>query len=111
MERFIPVLDARFYELTQEVGGAIFGAMPAATTQTGAPPAPSPLLQIRRGLAEAPAWYLIQAAEFAPAPLTVASLRVRDIYASERMVAALLELMASEKWLDRRAADEYHLTA
>jgi Helix-turn-helix family len=112
MERAIPLLDAGFYELTQEVGGAIFGAMLAAQARADAPPAaPSPLLQVRRGLAEAPAWYLIQAAEFDPAPLTVADVRVRDIYASERIAAALLELMASEKWFDRSAAGEYHLTA
>jgi helix-turn-helix protein len=110
MERAIPVLDAEFYELTQEVGGAIFGAMLAAQARLGTPPEPPPpLLQVRRGLAEAPAWYLIQAAEFAPAPLTVAGLRVRDTYASERIVAALLELMASEQWFDRSAAAEYHL--
>src|SRR5215208_3631377 len=109
MERAIPVLDAEFYDLTQDLGGAIFGAMLGAQTQAGTPPEPPPLLQVRRGLAEAPAWYLIQAAEFDPAPLTVASLRVRDVYASERIVAALLEMMASEKWLDRSAAGEYHL--
>src|SRR5262245_34345242 len=112
MERAMPVLDAGFYELTQEVGGAIFSAMLAAQAQAGAQPTtPPPLLQVRRGLAEAPAWFLIQAAEFDPAPLSVASLRVRDIYASERIVAALLEMMASEKWFDRSAVGEYHLTA
>src|SRR5258706_12922667 len=104
MERTIPVLDAEFYDLTQDIGGAIFGAMLAAQAPAVAPPVPPPLLQVRRGLAEAPAWYLIQAVEFDPAPLTVAGLRVRDIYASERIVAALLELMASEKWLHPRAA-------
>ncbi len=91
MERTIPVLDAEFYDLTQDIGGAIFGAMLAAQAPAVAPPVPPPLLQVRRGLAEAPAWYLIQAVEFDPAPLTVAGLRVRDIYASERIVAALLE--------------------
>jgi hypothetical protein len=111
MERAIPILDAEFYELTQDIGGAIFGAMLAAQGHAGAQPVPPPLLQVRRGLAEAPAWYLIQAAEFDPAPLTMAGLRVRDVYASERIVAALLELMASEKWLDRSAAGEYHLMA
>ncbi len=112
MERSIPILDAGFYDFTQELGGAIFGAMLAAQPRTDTPPdPPPPLLQVRRGLAEAPAWFLIQAAEFAPAPLTVADLRVRDIYASERIVAALLEMMASEKWLDRSEAGEYHLTA
>lgn len=110
MERSTPTLDAGFYDVTQELGGVIFGAMLAAQPRTDAPPEVPPLLQLRRGLAEAPAWFLIQAAEFAPRPLTVADLRVRDIYASERIVAALLELMASEQWFDRSAAGEYHLT-
>jgi DNA-binding MarR family transcriptional regulator len=52
---------------------------------------------------------MIQAAEFDPEPLTVAKLRVRDIYASESMARALLEMLASEKWLDRRG-EAYHLT-
>jgi len=63
---------------------------------------------LRAGLAESPAWFLMQAAEFDPQPLTVERLRVRDIYASERIVAALLDLMAGEKWFDRRG-DEYAL--
>jgi hypothetical protein len=54
---------------------------------------------------------MIQAAEFDPEPLTVARLRVRDVYGAERLVSAILELMASEKWFDRRAGDEYVLTA
>jgi len=52
---------------------------------------------------------MVQAAEFDPDPLTVANLRVRDIYASATLVAALLELLASEKWLSRRGRS-YHLT-
>jgi DNA-binding MarR family transcriptional regulator len=52
---------------------------------------------------------MIQAAEFDPEPLTVAKLRVRDIYASESIALALLEMLASETWLDRRG-DEYYLT-
>jgi hypothetical protein len=70
---------------------------------------PVPILQLRAGLAESPRWYLVQAAEFAPEPLTVARLRVRDTYASPRLVLAILELMASEQWLDR-AEEEYSLT-
>jgi hypothetical protein len=53
---------------------------------------------------------MLQAAEFAPGPLTVAGLRVRDIYASERIVAALLDLIAGEGWLERDAAGAYELT-
>jgi helix-turn-helix protein len=106
-----PVLDAAFYDLTQEIGGAIFGAMLAAQARSGeAPDPPTALLQVRRGYAESPAWFLVQAGEFAPEPLTVAGLRMRDVYASERIVAALLEMMASEQWLDRDEAGAYHLT-
>ncbi len=60
--------------------------------------------------ANRPAWFLIQAAEFDPEPLSVARLRVRDIYASECIVTALLEVMAAERWLDRHG-DDYHLRA
>jgi DNA-binding MarR family transcriptional regulator len=104
------MLDAQFYNLTQEAGSAIFGALLAAQARSSAQPEPPPaVLQVRRGLAESPGWFLIQASEFAPEPLTVDALRVRDIYASERIVAAMLELMASEQWLDRDAQGAYHL--
>jgi hypothetical protein len=94
-----PILDSEFYNLTQELGGALFGAMRAAQSRAGqtAGPVGGPLLQIQRGYAESPGWFLIQATEFDPEPLTIAGLRVRDIYASERMVAALLDLMAAEQ--------------
>jgi hypothetical protein len=104
-------LDAAFYDLTQEAAGAIFGAM--LTTQRRAeaqPEPPPPLLQLRRGYGESPAWFLVQAAEFDPEPLTVENLRVRHVYASERIIAALLELMASEGWLDRDGQGAHHLT-
>jgi hypothetical protein len=105
-------LDAAFYDLTQEAAGSIFGAMRAAGPRAGEQPEPPPpLLQVQRGYAESPAWFLIQAAEFDPEPLTVANLRVRDVYASDRVVAALLVLMAVEGWLDRDTAGAYHLTA
>lgn len=92
------MLDAEFYDLIQWLWGAFAGAMAAAES---APP-PPPILQLQAGQAESPAWFLIQAAEFDPEPLTVERLRTRDIYASERIVAALLEVMAAEKWFDRR---------
>lgn len=53
---------------------------------------------------------MVQAAEFDPEPLTVRGLRVRGTYASESLVRALLELMASEMWFDRNAREEYALT-
>ena len=96
--------NAALYDLFMEAGGAIYAALAAA------PPRRVPmLLQLRAGLAESPGWFLVQASEFAPEPLTVDLLRVRDIYASEQIVAALLELMASEGWLERDGAGRYTL--
>lgn len=103
-------LDAAFYDLTQEAGSAVLawwrrGRAPRAVA------AEPLLLQLRQGYAESPSWFLVQAMEFDPEPLTVANLRVRDVYASERIVAALLELMASARWLDRDATGAYRLSA
>jgi DNA-binding MarR family transcriptional regulator len=67
-------------------------------------------LQLRAANAESPSWFLVQAAEFDPEPLTVAKLRVRDVYGSERLVQAILELLVSEQWLDRTDSDTYPLT-
>jgi DNA-binding PadR family transcriptional regulator len=69
------------------------------------------ILQLRPAFAESPSWFMIQAAEFDPEPLTVEKLRVRDTYGSERLVQAMLELLVSEQWLDRTSADTYLLTA
>ena len=103
------MLDAQFYDLIQSLWGSFARAM-AAVRLPEPTPLPPPVLQIQPGQAESPAWFLIQAAEFDPEPLSVARLRVRDIYASERIVAALLEVMAAERWFDRRG-DDYHLRA
>jgi hypothetical protein len=105
------MLNAEFYNLLMDVSGAVWGALAAARARSSepVPPAP-PILQLRGGKAESPAWFLVQASEFAPEPLTVANVRVRDVYASERIVQALLELMASEGWLDRQDDDTYPLT-
>ena len=102
------ILDAQLYDLTQSLWGAFAAAMGVMRARDVEPPPTSPILQLRAGLAESPAWFLVQAAEFDPEPLSVERLRVRDIYASEGIVAALLELMASEKWFDRRG-EEYFL--
>lgn len=95
------MLDAQYYDLIQSLWGAFAGAMGAVRAREPEPPPTPPILQLRAGLAESPAWFLIQAAEFDPEPLTVERLRVRDVYASERIIAALLDLMASEQWFDR----------
>ncbi|MFK7805278.1 MAG: hypothetical protein AB8G95_26840 [Anaerolineae bacterium] len=102
--------NAQTYNFLMGVMGAYFQAMGAIRGKETEPtPAPPPLLTIRGGYAESPAWYMVQAAEFDPKPLTVANLRVRDIYASETLAAALLEMLASEKWLSRRG-ESYYLT-
>lgn len=102
--------DAALYDLLMDAAGAIYAVLAAARASEAAS-SPPPILQLRGGLAESPGWFLLQAAEFDPEPLTVAGLRVRDIYASERIVAALLDLLASEGWLDRDLAGAYALTA
>ena len=102
--------NADTYNFLMNVMGAYFQAMGTVRNKMEEPPpAPPALLTIRGGYAESPAWYMIQAAEFDPEPLTVANLRVRDIYASKTIAAALLEMLASEKWLDRQG-DTYTLT-
>ena len=111
MAAMVAIYDASLYNLIMEVAGALGGAMRGAAERAGAQsPPPHPLLLLRRGLAESPGWFLVQAAEFEPQPLTLADLRVRDIYASERIVRALLDLMASERFLESGVPGAYHLT-
>lgn len=104
-------LNASFYDLCMDAAGAIYAGMAAAQARAEPPAEPPQILQVRAGLAESVGWFLVQAGEFDPAPLTPELLRVRDIYASERIVQALLELMATELWFDRDAQGAYHLTA
>ncbi len=98
-----------FYNLTQEAQGAIFQSGYKLNEAAAALANPNPLLQVRRGLAESPGWFFIQAAEFDPEPLSVANFRVRAVWSSPRIVQALLEMMAGEKWFDR-VGDDYYLT-
>ena len=101
------IFDSNLYDLTQNTQGQLYFAMQKQFSEALSPL--PPILQIRRGYAESPAWFMIQAAEFAPEPLTVHNIRVRDVYASERIVEALLELLAGERWLER-VGRAYHLT-
>lgn len=103
-------LNAETYNLLMNVAGAFYPVMGRVRATLPDQPAPPALLTIRGGYAESPGWYMIQAAEFDPEPLTVEKLRVRDIYASPSLALALLEMLASEKWLDRRG-QQYFLTA
>jgi hypothetical protein len=106
------MLDVEFYNLLMEAFEALYSAGSARLSRDHGHDDSAPvILQLRAGLAESPGWFLIQAAEFDPEPLTVDNLRVRDVYASERIVQALLELMASEGWLDRSAQGSYALVA
>jgi hypothetical protein len=92
--------NADFYNLSQSLAGSLYQAAAAVQKQEGeTTPTPPILMQLRGGYAESPAWFLVQALEFEPPSLTVDNLRVRDIYASEDLVAAILELMRSEGWL------------
>ncbi len=106
-------LSAPLYNLTQELQGALYqAAYPRylARQSEAERPTPHPLFQIRRGLAENPAWVMTQVAKFYPEALTVALFRQRVVYSAPGLVFALLELLASEQWLDRRG-DAYHLRA
>lgn len=102
--------DAEFYDLFMDAAGAIYAGMAAAQSRAEQPIEMPQIMHVRAGLAESVGWFLVQASEFDPTPLTVDLLRVRDIYASERIVQALLELMATELWFDRDAQGAYHLT-
>jgi hypothetical protein len=103
--------NSALYDFTQNLQGALWGAALAQDQASAATPAPPPplLLQVRAGYAESPGWFMAQAAEFDPEPLTVERLRVRAIWSAPGLVKALLELMASEQWLDR-VGEEYTLT-
>ena len=57
---------------------ALYSAGGATRARSASPDEPPPaLLQLRAGRAESPGWFLIQAAEFDPEPLTVENLRAR----------------------------------
>lgn len=102
--------DKQWYDLLEEVAGTFYNVISVVRARLNHTTPLSPLLTVRAGYAESPGWFIVQAAEFDPEPLTVQGLRVRDIYSSEKLVRALLELLASEKWFDRNARDEYALT-
>jgi hypothetical protein len=104
------VLDESLYELLMETFGALHGALGAARRRADDPgEPPPPLLQVKGAYAESPSWYLVQAAEFDPEPLTVENLRVRDTYAHPRIVRAILDIMAGERWLDHDGHGQYAL--
>lgn len=107
--------NAALYDVTQNLQGlmlqaanTVYQAGLSEEARANRPPLP-PLMQLRAGYAESPGWVMVQMVEFAPEPLTVEKFRKRAVYSAPRLSLALLELLASEKWLDR-IGDEYHLT-
>ena len=66
-------INARLYELTQETQCVMLDGAIALRTQRGRPPFGPlpPLMQVRRGYAESPTGFVVQAAAFTPEPLTV----------------------------------------
>ncbi|MEO8289067.1 MAG: hypothetical protein ABI670_21870 [Chloroflexota bacterium] len=112
MQAAEPILDASLYDLMMDTMNALAGAVATVRARSGEVPLPVPtLLQLRAGYAESPGWILAQAAEFDPGPLTVERFCVRDIYGSPALIAAFLELMSSEQWLDRNPNGSYSLAA
>ncbi len=72
------MFDANLYNLTQSLSGAFGVGMSVVRAQEQPDPMPD-LYRLRAGYAESPGWFMVQALEFDPQPLTVADLRVRDI--------------------------------
>src|SRR5829696_7632375 len=98
-------LNSDFYDLTQAFQGALFQGGMALQPEDKMPLFTNPVLQLRRGYAESPAWLMVQAQEFDSEPLSVERLRKRAVWSSERIISGLLDLMASEKWFDRIGDD------
>jgi hypothetical protein len=99
--------NAELYDFTQNFQGNLFVA--AMKRYKGEVFERPPLLNIRRGFAESPSWMMVQFLEFAPEAMTVEKFRRRAVYSAPKLSLALLEMMASEGWLDRKGED-YHLT-
>lgn len=105
-------LNSEFYDLTQNTQGVILGAALKVRNATQPAPEPPPvILQLRSGLAESPGWMMVQALEFDPEPITVEKLRVRAVWSAPGILRGILELLMTEKWLDRNEKHEYCLTA
>jgi hypothetical protein len=106
--------NAALYDLTQNTQGVLWQAAfqhyqaQLSEAERAAQTMP-PLLQLRSGYAESPGWMMIQAAEFDPEPLSVERFRKRAVYTAPNLSLAVLEMLASEKWLDRKGID-YYLT-
>lgn len=107
--------NADLYNFTQQLQGAMYQAgqkqylaLLSDDARANQPQRP-PLMNIRGGYAESVGWMMMQLLEFDPEPLTVEKFRVRAVYSAPRLSQALLELIASEKWV-YRIGEEYRLT-
>jgi len=108
--------NSELYNLTQAAVSYLFQAAAqnyqqklSEEEQQQAQAAVPQLFQIRSGYAESPAWMMVQVMEFAPEPLTVEHFRKRAVYSGPELSRGLLELLASEGWLDRKG-HQYFLT-
>lgn len=106
--------NSQLYDLTQNAQGAIFRAafqnyLTSLEEEGKDRPTLPQILQLRGGYAESPGWIMVQVAEFLPEPLTVEKFRRRAVYSAPRLIQGFLELLASEKYLDR-IGDDYHVT-
>lgn len=107
--------NSELYDYTQTTQGLIYRAAYQAwmnalsDDEKAAMQQQDPIFAIKRGYAESPGWMMVQVQEFDPEPLTVALFRKRAVYSAPQLSQALLELLASEGYLDRRD-DAYHLT-
>lgn len=107
--------NADLYNLTQQVQGTMYQAgqkqylESLSDDERDNQPQRPPLLNIRGGYAESVGWMMVQLREFDPEPLTVEKFRVRAVYSAPRLSQALLELIASEKWVTR-VEEAYRLT-
>jgi hypothetical protein len=106
--------NSDLYDFTQNLQSAIFRAafkafLISLEEEDADRPTIPAILQLRSGYAESPAWIMVQIAEFLPEPLTVAKFCKRAVYSAPRLIQGLLELLASEKYLDR-IGEDYYLT-
>lgn len=104
--------NSELYDFTQNLQGTVFYAafVGHVSDELKADWQDRPaIMNIRRGYAESPGWMMVQAVEFAPEALTVERFRRRAVYSAPNLSLAILELLASEKYLDR-VGDAYHLT-
>lgn len=105
-------LDADFYNLTQNAIGNVFGVAYGAYQAGDYDPLPDipPIWMVRRGLAESPAWMMVQAQEFDPEPITVENLRVRAVWSSPEIIGGLLAILLAEGFLDKVVPRGYVMT-